>query len=441
MENSQDGALGTLTSLIQHFGLAYYPYGTLIDLAHDNAEDSRRWQSKEFDSDINKYYFGARFYDPLFGLWLTPDPAGQFANPYTYGGDPLNYIDPNGESITAAIAIGAAVGAAIGASVSAVNCSGASEVSCGRAVAQGTLKGAAVGAISGAISGGVAAVASSISGTTSVAAEGGAMIASAGAETANAASYSYAIFNNMFWSTVESSLQYAATGWMNDGGYSWSGFGGAALGGLLGGAIPGYQPVLGEGIVKNVLAETAYSGVRSAALGYLGGGLGSLMRNGAWNNDAAVQGALLGGLSGSVGALVKIVAFGYAVPKSGEQQKKEADYAKEHNLIIGPYGSVRRSGGLTGVLNKFFNSTSDGVTIGRNAVSWGDDDKTSIHEGIHYLQQVRYGTLSFYINTADDYLSYRGGIIYGMKGSMEYEANEWAGLHSNQDVMDHPGYR
>ena len=39
--------------------------------------------------------FGARFYDPLFGLWLTPDPAGQFANPYTYGGDPLNYIDPN----------------------------------------------------------------------------------------------------------------------------------------------------------------------------------------------------------------------------------------------------------------------------------------------------------------------------------------------------------
>ena len=86
MENSQDGALGTLTSLIQHFGLAYfpvtdaqgnirgyantsgvqsayayYPYGTLIDLAHDNAEDSRRWQSKEFDSDINKYYFGARF--------------------------------------------------------------------------------------------------------------------------------------------------------------------------------------------------------------------------------------------------------------------------------------------------------------------------------------------------------------------------------------------
>ncbi len=46
---------------------AYYPYGTPIELAHGNAEDSRRWQSKELDSDINKYYFGARFYDP--SLW------------------------------------------------------------------------------------------------------------------------------------------------------------------------------------------------------------------------------------------------------------------------------------------------------------------------------------------------------------------------------------
>jgi len=25
-----------------------------------------------------------------------PDPAGQYANPYTYGGDPVNYVDPAG---------------------------------------------------------------------------------------------------------------------------------------------------------------------------------------------------------------------------------------------------------------------------------------------------------------------------------------------------------
>lgn len=33
---------------------------------------------------------------PFFGMWISPDPAGQFANPYSYGGDPLNYIDPTG---------------------------------------------------------------------------------------------------------------------------------------------------------------------------------------------------------------------------------------------------------------------------------------------------------------------------------------------------------
>ena len=96
MENSQDGSLGTLTSLIQHFGLAcfpvtdvqsnirgyantsgvqsayaYYPYGTLIDLAHDDAEDSRRWQAKEFDSDLNKYYFGARLLVVLLVVQLV----------------------------------------------------------------------------------------------------------------------------------------------------------------------------------------------------------------------------------------------------------------------------------------------------------------------------------------------------------------------------------
>lgn len=54
------------------------------------------WQSKEFDGALGNYYFGARYYDPLLGLWMSPDPAGQYMNPYGYGGDPLNYVDPTG---------------------------------------------------------------------------------------------------------------------------------------------------------------------------------------------------------------------------------------------------------------------------------------------------------------------------------------------------------
>ena len=88
-----------------------------------------------YDGEHGKYYFGARYYDPFFGMWMSPDPAAvffrevyaplkwrdfiekdilqrsnveavllkhsfrasaQFANPYSYGGDPINYIDPTG---------------------------------------------------------------------------------------------------------------------------------------------------------------------------------------------------------------------------------------------------------------------------------------------------------------------------------------------------------
>ena len=42
-------------------------------------------------------YAGARFYDPALGMFLTHDPARQFANPYAYGPwDPVNGTDPNG---------------------------------------------------------------------------------------------------------------------------------------------------------------------------------------------------------------------------------------------------------------------------------------------------------------------------------------------------------
>ncbi len=75
---------------------AYYPFGLTVDFLNQSGEDERRWQSKEFDDYHGKYYFGARYYDPFLGLWMSPDPAGQFMNPYSYGGDPLNYIDPTG---------------------------------------------------------------------------------------------------------------------------------------------------------------------------------------------------------------------------------------------------------------------------------------------------------------------------------------------------------
>lgn len=77
--------------------IGYLPYGTTVYLDDRFVDEgNRRWQGKEFDEEHEKYYFGARYYDPFFGMWMSPDPASQFANPYSYGGDPLNYIDPTG---------------------------------------------------------------------------------------------------------------------------------------------------------------------------------------------------------------------------------------------------------------------------------------------------------------------------------------------------------
>lgn len=318
---------------------AYYPYGTLIDLAHDNAEDSKRWQSKEFDSDINKYYFGARFYDPLFGRWLTPDPAGQFANPYTYGGDPLNYIDPNGESVTAAIIVGAAVGAAIGGAVSAVNCSGANEVSCGQVITQGVV----IGAASGAASGGVgSAVGGAIGGV------GGAIISgAAGGATSGTVNYignaivgNGSITDDGLWTAF---WQGAVSGAISGG----VDFGLSALGRSFGGSWANPATYFGNVPVLNSAVSSSVSSMVMAAI------------NGDDVEYAGLSGLLMGGASSmlnsmaSIGLVYAVYAIGDTEAlnrlygkNAGSWMTEEAAvaYAKEHPGTV--MASVAEGGGI-----------------------------------------------------------------------------------------------
>ncbi len=326
---------------------AYYPYGTLIDLARDNADGSRRWQSKEFDSDINKYYFGARFYDPLFGLWLTPDPAGQFANPYAYGGDPLNYIDPNGESVTAAIAIGAIVGAAMGGTVSAVNCSGANEAGCGRAIAQG----AAVGAAAGAASGGVGSAVSGAVGGVGGAFAGGA----SGGATSGTVSY---IGNAMIGNGS------------TDGMGLWTAFWQGAVGGAVSGGVGAYMGNAGWNLLGNRGAEIFASG--------LGSGIGSRLNGDSfWNGFT--QGAVLG-LASSV--LTGLIApdFEYDGNNLGEAKLQRGDV-----IGWGPDGSIV-SGGILAVTGEDFSHVgivdeeADGLFI-REATGEGKQVKAKLIDG------------------------------------------------------------
>ena len=58
----------------------------------------------EHDDEISLDYFGARYLDPMLGMWTSVDPARQFASPYLYVGNgmnPINVVDPDGNySIT-----------------------------------------------------------------------------------------------------------------------------------------------------------------------------------------------------------------------------------------------------------------------------------------------------------------------------------------------------
>lgn len=106
--------LGSTRSVISESGdvveeIMYDAYGkseTIMMSSEIDKDDEVRekFTGKEFDTEgadesmgisgIGAYYFGARYYDPEIGIWLTPDPAREFFNSYSYlNGAVVNTID------------------------------------------------------------------------------------------------------------------------------------------------------------------------------------------------------------------------------------------------------------------------------------------------------------------------------------------------------------
>jgi len=171
--------------------LEYDPYGSTVTHT-GSANPKHKYTGQEEDDSTKLYYYGARYYDPVLGRFVsadwtiktTSDP--QALNRYAYArNNPVIYTDPTGnffiidDIIMAAIAIAQAVAAAYSAATAAVATYLASaglahglsivaaNIIVGAAVGatlgaadgsingRGAGKGAAFGAIGGAISGGI----------------------------------------------------------------------------------------------------------------------------------------------------------------------------------------------------------------------------------------------------------------------------------------------
>ncbi len=133
----------------------YTPYG---QIASTDGTDSTAYKftGKPLDDATGLYYYGARYYNPTIGRFITPDSIvqspfdPQSLNRYSYcGNNPIIRIDPNGNlwwfipMIVGAIK-GAFIGAAIGAGFAAIM---------GGNIGQGALLGAIGGAFFGGTTG------------------------------------------------------------------------------------------------------------------------------------------------------------------------------------------------------------------------------------------------------------------------------------------------
>jgi len=83
---------------------SYDPYGNTLQVS-GSSSTNYGFTGKELDSKSNLYYYGARYYDPVIGRFITADKVSgklgkpQTLNRYSYvSNNPLKLIDPSGNA-------------------------------------------------------------------------------------------------------------------------------------------------------------------------------------------------------------------------------------------------------------------------------------------------------------------------------------------------------
>ena len=95
-----DGASGYTSGVKAAYD--YRAFDEQIGLTNAVDKVTENFTGKEKDDETDLNYFGARYLDPMLGLWISVDPARQFASPYLYAGNgynPINAIDPDGNIV------------------------------------------------------------------------------------------------------------------------------------------------------------------------------------------------------------------------------------------------------------------------------------------------------------------------------------------------------
>ena len=80
----------------------YRAFGEMVELVQPRTgKVTENFTGKEHDNEIALDFFGARYLDPMLGLWISVDPKRQFSSPYLYaenGYNPVNGVDPDGNA-------------------------------------------------------------------------------------------------------------------------------------------------------------------------------------------------------------------------------------------------------------------------------------------------------------------------------------------------------
>src|SRR5699024_2062399 len=91
--------------------MEYLPFGEILVEEpsnpagrHKNSNNSPyKFNGKELDDETGNYYYGARYYNPKWSIWLSVDPLAEkypAYSPYNYTvNNPVNYTDPDGREI------------------------------------------------------------------------------------------------------------------------------------------------------------------------------------------------------------------------------------------------------------------------------------------------------------------------------------------------------